>query len=71
MSPGNIVTVEPTSSKSMPRNIMVSCVITSLWGDRWVPMKVTNLTDKPITLKRNSKLADVDFEVFQATNKPE
>lgn len=78
MSPGSTVIVEPTSSKSMPRNIMVGRVITPLWGDRWIPMKVTNLSDKPITLKRNSKLADVspclaveDFEIFQGTNQPE
>ncbi|KAK0134294.1 hypothetical protein N1851_030145 [Merluccius polli] len=75
MSPGSTVIVEPTSSKSMPRNIMVGCVITPLWDDRWIPLKVTNLIAKPITLKRNSKLADVspclaveDFEVFQGTS---
>lgn len=78
MLPGSTAIVEPTSSKSMPRNIMVGRVITPLWGDGWIPMKVTNVSDKPITLKRNSKLADVstclaveDFEVFQGVNQPE
>ena len=78
MSPGSTVIVEPTSSKSMPRNIMVGHVVTLLWGDRWVPMKVTNLSDRPIRLKRNCKLADVspclaveDFEVFQGSSKVE
>ncbi|KAL4009395.1 hypothetical protein ACER0C_003247 [Sarotherodon galilaeus] len=78
MSPGSTVIVEATSSKSMPRSIMVGRIITPLWGDRWVPMKVTNLLDKPVTLKRNSKLADVspcvaveDFEVFQGTCQPQ
>ncbi|KAJ8341924.1 hypothetical protein SKAU_G00342150 [Synaphobranchus kaupii] len=73
MSLGSTVVVEPTSSKSMPGNIMVGRVVTPLWGDRWIPMKITNLSDKPITLKRNCKLADVspclaaeDFEVFQS-----
>ena len=72
MSPGSTVLVEPTSSKSMPRNIMVGRVVTPLWGDRWVPMKVTNLSDRPVTLRRNCKLADVspclaveDFELLQ------
>ena len=72
MSPGSTVLVEPTSSKSMPRNITVGRVVTPLWGDRWVPMKVTNLSDRPVTLKRNCKLADVspclaveDFELLQ------
>ncbi|KAI4812430.1 hypothetical protein KUCAC02_023818 [Chaenocephalus aceratus] len=75
MSPGSTVIVEPTSSKCMPRNIMIGRVITPLWGDRWIPMKVTNVSDKPITLKRNSKLADVfpclaveEFEAFQGTS---
>lgn len=78
MSQGSTVIIEPTTSKSIPRNIMVGRVITPLWGDRWVPIKVTNLSDKPITLKRNSKLADVspclaveDFELFQGTSQPE
>lgn len=78
MSPGSTVITEPTSSKSMPRNIMVARIITPLWGDRWVPLKVANLSDKPITLKRNSKLADVspclaveDFEVLQGISQVE
>jgi len=61
------VTLIASSSSSI-----VGRVVTPMWGDRWVPMKVTNLSDKPITLKRNCKLADVspclaveDFEVFQ------
>ena len=78
MSPGSTVIVEPTSSKSMQRNIMVGRVVTPLWGDRWVPMKVTNLSERPIRLKRKYKLADVspclaveDFEVFQGSSKVE
>ncbi len=58
--------VDPTSSKSMTRNI----IIMPLWGDRWVPMKVTNLSN--ILLKKNCKLADVspclaveDFGIFR------
>lgn len=72
MSPGSTVVVEPTSSKSMPRNILVGRVVTPMWGDRYVPMKIVNLSDQPVTLKRNCKLADVspcvaaeDFTVFQ------
>lgn len=75
MSPGNTVIVQPTSSKSMPRNIMVGRVMTPLWGDGWIPMKVTNLSDRPVMLKRNCKLADVspclaveDFELFQGSS---
>lgn len=72
MSPGSTIIVEATSSRSMPRDIIIGRVVTPLWGDRWVPLKVTNLSDKPVTLKRNCKLADVfpclaveDFELLQ------
>lgn len=72
MSPGSTVMVEPTSSKCAPRGIMVGRVITHLWGDGWTPMRVTNITEKPLTLKRNCKLADVspcmaaeDFTLLQ------
>ncbi len=72
MSPGSTVIVEATSSRTMPRDIIIGRVVTPLWGDRWVPLKVTNLSEKPVTLKRNRKLADVfpclaveDFELLQ------
>lgn len=42
MSPGSTVVVEPTTSKSVLCDIMVSRVVTPLWGDRWVSVKVTN-----------------------------
>ncbi len=73
MSPGSTVVVEPTTSRSVSRDITIGRVVTPLWGDRWVPVKVTNISDKSITLKRNCKLADVspcvtveDFELLQA-----
>lgn len=72
VSPGSTVIVEPTSSRSTPKNIMVGRVVTPMWGDRWVPMKVLNPTPAAITLRRNTKLADVfpcvaleDFPVSQ------
>uniref|UniRef100_A0A9J8BSI6 Gypsy retrotransposon integrase-like protein 1 n=1 Tax=Cyprinus carpio carpio TaxID=630221 RepID=A0A9J8BSI6_CYPCA len=78
MSPGSTVVVEPTTSRSVSRDIMIGRVVTPLWGDRWVPVKVTNVSDKPITLKRNRKLADVspcvaveDFELFQGLSQTE
>ncbi len=78
MSPGSTVIVEPTSSKSMPPNILVGRVITPMWGDGYIPMKIMNLSDQPVTLKRNCKLADVspcvaveDFTVFQNTSQVE
>lgn len=74
MSPGSTVVVEPTTSRSIPRGILIGRVITPLWGDGWIPLKITNPTEKPLTLKRNSKLADVspclaveDFTLFQGS----
>ncbi|KAL1248886.1 hypothetical protein QQF64_022204 [Cirrhinus molitorella] len=78
ISPGSTVIVEPTSSKSMPQNILVGRVITPMWGDGYIPMKIMNLSDQPMTLKRNCMLADVspcvaaeDFTVFQNTSQVE
>uniref|UniRef100_A0A669EIA0 Gypsy retrotransposon integrase-like protein 1 n=1 Tax=Oreochromis niloticus TaxID=8128 RepID=A0A669EIA0_ORENI len=59
VSPGSTVVVEPTSARSTPKNIMVGRIITPMWGDRWVPMKVLNPTQSPVTLRRNAKIADV------------
>lgn len=50
MSQGSMPTVEPTSSKSMHINIIVGSVITPLWDDRWIPMKITNLSDRAGTV---------------------
>lgn len=59
ISPGSTVVTEPTTSRSAPRGIMVARVVTPLWGDRWVPLKLLNVTDNPVILRRNAKLADV------------
>lgn len=59
ISPGSTVLTEPTSSHSAPRGIMVARVVTPLWGDGWVPLKILNVSDSPVTLRRNAKLADV------------
>lgn len=56
---GSTVIIEPTQSKSRPAHILVGRVVTSLWGDGWVPVKKVNPTEKPLTLKRNAKVADV------------
>lgn len=58
-SVGSTVIVEPTQSRSKPRHILFGRVITPLWGDGSVPVKMINPTDKTITLRRNSKIANV------------
>ena len=59
VSPGCTVIVEPTSARSTPKNILVGRLVTPMWGDRWIPVKVLNPTHSPVTLRRNAKLADV------------
>ncbi|KAJ8372299.1 hypothetical protein AAFF_G00290850 [Aldrovandia affinis] len=59
ISPGSTVMVEPTSARSTPRNIPVGCAVTPMCGDRWIPVKVLNPTQRAITLRRNAKIADV------------
>jgi len=59
ISPGSTVIVEPTSARSTPKNILVGRVVTPMWGDRWIPVKVLNPTQEAITLRRHAKIADV------------
>lgn len=58
ISPGSTIIVEPCTSKSRPRDVLVGRVITPMWGDRWVPLKITNLSSSPTVLKRNSLIAE-------------
>lgn len=59
LSVGSTVVVEPTMFRSRPRNILVGRIITPLWGDGSIPLKVINPTNRKIVLKRNAKIADV------------
>ena len=59
VSIGSAVIVEPPTSRTLNRNVIVGRVVAPLWGDGWVPVKVLNPLDEPLTLRRNSKLADV------------
>lgn len=59
ISPGSTVMTEPTSSRSAPRGVLVAKIVTTLWGDGQVPLKLINTSDRPVLLRRNAKLADV------------
>lgn len=59
VSPGSAVLTELTSLRSAPRCILVARLITHLWGDRWVPLKLINTWNKPVMLRRNAKIADL------------
>ncbi|XP_061740923.1 uncharacterized protein LOC133541492 [Nerophis ophidion] len=59
LSAGSAVVVEPSESRTVPRTIVVGRVVTPLWGDGWVPVRVINPATKPVTLRRNCIIADV------------
>ncbi|RXN37938.1 Retrovirus-related Pol polyprotein from transposon 412 [Labeo rohita] len=59
VSVGSTIVIEPPKAQTHKKNIMVGRVIASMSGDGWVPVRIINPLDKPITLKRNSKIADV------------
>lgn len=59
VSPGSAVMTEPTSARSAPKGLMVARVVTPLWADGWVPLKVMNVSEKPLFLRCNAKLADL------------
>ncbi len=59
ISVGSTVIVEVIQSRSRPKNVLVGRVITLMWGDRWVPLKLINPNDETLVLKKNSKIADV------------
>ncbi|XP_031735145.1 uncharacterized protein LOC116401066 [Anarrhichthys ocellatus] len=77
ISPGSTVITEPTLSHSAPRGVLVAKIVTTLWGDRRVPLKLINTSDRPVLLRRNAKLADVytcvaleDMDVAEQTEVP-
>lgn len=59
ISAGSTVLVEPCTARCVNKSILVGRVVTPLWGDGWLPVKIVNPTDREITLRRNAKIADV------------
>lgn len=59
ISVGSAVIMEPTTVRSHPKSVLVGKTLALLHGDGWLPLKVINPSHKPVTLKRNAKLADV------------
>ncbi len=58
VSQRSAILVEPSKSQSHKKTIIVGRTVASMSGDRWVPMKIMNTSDKPVTLRRNTKLAE-------------
>ncbi|KAL1277366.1 hypothetical protein QQF64_024039 [Cirrhinus molitorella] len=59
LSVGSTVVIEPSTSRCVHRNVLVGRVISPLWGDGWLPVKMINPTNSEIVLRRNAKLADI------------
>lgn len=59
ISEGSAVLIEPTKSPTHKKDIIVGRVVVSMTTDRWVPVRMLNPYDKPITLKKNSKVVNV------------
>lgn len=74
LSACSTVLIEPSAAACVNKQIMVGRIVSPLWGDGWLPMKIINPTSAEITLRRNSKIADVfpcialeDFDQFSDT----
>ena len=59
VSEGSAVLVDAPRSQSHKKNIMVGRAVATMLGDRWVPVKIINQSDKRVTLRRNAKVANV------------
>ena len=59
ISVGSTVAVEPSTSRCINRQMLVGRVVSPMWGDGWLPVKVFNPTSAAVTLRKNAKVADV------------
>ncbi|XP_041926157.1 uncharacterized protein LOC121689966 [Alosa sapidissima] len=59
ISVGSTVVVEPSTSRCINRQMLVGRVVSPMWGDGWLPVKIINPTSVAVTLRRNAKVADV------------
>lgn len=60
LSEGSAILIEPSKTQIHKKKIICRSV-TSMSGDRWVPVRILNTSEKPLTLKRNTKIADVSL----------
>lgn len=59
VSEGSAILVEPSKAQTHKKNIIVCRSVASMNGDRWIPVRILNTSDKAVTLKRHTKVADV------------
>lgn len=58
-SEGSAVLIEPVKAMIHKNDIMVCRSIATMNGERLVPVRVLNTSSKPVTLRRNTKVAQV------------
>lgn len=60
LSEGSAILVEPSPKTQMHKKDIIVCrSVSSMNGDRWVPVRILNTSDKAIILKRHTKVAEV------------
>ena len=59
ISVGSTVVVEPSTTRCINRQMLVGRIVSPMWGDGWLPVKIVNPTPDAVTLRRNAKVADV------------
>ncbi len=50
--PGSTVMVEPSRFHSASRKVLVGRIVSPLWCDGWIPLKLINPSDKPVSLSK-------------------
>lgn len=59
VSVGSAVLVEPPKTLTHKNDIIVCRSLSTMHGDRWIPVRVLNTSNKTVTLRRNTKIAEV------------
>lgn len=62
LSEGSAILVEPSKAQFHKKDIIIICrSVAPINGDRWVPVRTLNTSDKAVTLKCHTKVADVSI----------
>lgn len=59
ISAGSTVVMEPNTSCCVNRQVLVRRLVSPMWGDGWLLVKIVNPTSASLTLRKNAKTADV------------
>lgn len=59
LSEGSAILIKPCKAHTHKKNIIVCKSVSSISGNKWIPVRILNTSDKPLTLKHNTKVADM------------